>query len=107
MTDTMTSQNIVLSSWDTLYICIVDSEVLMIIQLIIEATGIVTRSLRKNFEYLTGKHSIDSQQKTAILRTSLIMRKVLQCGTGRVSGGDRHWFRGRGAGEERAVTGEI
>ena len=29
------------------------------------ATGIVTRSLRKNFEAVPGKHSIDSLQKTA------------------------------------------
>jgi len=27
--------------------------------------------------------------------------------TGRLSGGDRHWFKGRSAGEERAATGEI
>jgi len=43
------------------------------------ATGIVTRSLRKNFEAVPGKHSIDSLQKTAILGTSHIIRKVLQC----------------------------
>jgi len=45
----------------------------------IEATGIVTRSLRKNLEAVPGKHSIDSLQKTAILGTSHIIRKVLQC----------------------------
>jgi hypothetical protein len=45
---------------------------------IIGATGIVTRSLRKNLETVTGKHSIDSLQKTAILETSHIVRKVLQ-----------------------------
>jgi len=46
---------------------------------IIGATGIVTRSLRKNLEAVPGKHSIDSLQKTAILGTSHIIRKVLQC----------------------------
>ena len=43
------------------------------------ATGIVTRSLKKNLEAVPGKHSIDSVQKTAILGTSHIIRKVLQC----------------------------
>ena len=50
-----------------------------IIPVIIGATGIVTRSLRKNLEAVPGKHSIDSLQKTAILGTSHIIRKVLQC----------------------------
>ena len=39
----------------------------------------VTRSLRKHLESVPGKHSIDSLQKTAILGTSHIIRKVLQC----------------------------
>ena len=50
-----------------------------IIPVIIGATGIVTRNLRKNLEAVPGKHSIDSLQKTAILGTSHIIRKVLQC----------------------------
>ena len=50
-----------------------------IVQVIIGATGIVTRSLRKNLEAVPGNHSIDSLQKTAILGTSHIIRKVLQC----------------------------
>ena len=50
-----------------------------IIPVIIGATGIVTRSLRKNLEAVPGKHSIDLLQKTAILGTSHIIRKVLQC----------------------------
>ena len=50
-----------------------------IIPVIIGATGIVTRSLRKILESVPGKHSIDSLQKTAILGTSHIIRKVLQC----------------------------
>jgi hypothetical protein len=50
-----------------------------IIPVTIGATGIVTRSLRINLETVPGKHSIDSLQKTAILGTSHIIRKVLQC----------------------------
>ena len=50
-----------------------------IVPVIIGATGIVTRSLKKNSETIPGKHSIDSLQKTAILGTSHIIRKVLQC----------------------------
>ena len=50
-----------------------------IIPIIIGATGIVTRSLRKNLEAIPGKHSIDSLQKTTTLGTSHIIRKVLQC----------------------------
>jgi hypothetical protein len=46
---------------------------------VIGATGIVTRSLRKNLEAVPGKHSIVSLQKTAIIGTSHIIRKVLQC----------------------------
>ena len=50
-----------------------------IMPVIIGATGIATRILRKNLEAVPGKHSIDSLQKTAILGTSHIIRKVLQC----------------------------
>jgi len=50
-----------------------------IVPVIIGATGIVTGSLRKNLETVPGKHWIDSLQKTAILGTSHIIRKVLQC----------------------------
>jgi hypothetical protein len=35
--------------------------------------------LKKKFGSCTGKHSIDSLQTTAILGTSHIIRKVLQC----------------------------
>jgi hypothetical protein len=52
-----------------------------IIPVIIGATGIVTKSLRKNLEAISGKHSIDSLQQTAMLGTSHIIRKVLQCET--------------------------
>ena len=50
-----------------------------IVPVIIGATGIVTRCLRKDLEIEPGKHSKDSLQKTAILGTSHIIRKVLQC----------------------------
>jgi len=50
-----------------------------IIPIITGATGIVTRSLRKSLEAVPGKRSIDSLQKTAVLGTSHIIRKVLKC----------------------------
>ena len=50
-----------------------------IVPVIIEATGIVTRSLKKNLEAAPGRRSIDSLQKTAVLGTAHIIRKVLQC----------------------------
>jgi len=37
-----------------------------------------TKGLGKNLEAISGKHSIDSLQKTAILGTSHVIRKVLQ-----------------------------
>jgi len=50
-----------------------------IMPVITGATGIVSRSLRKNLETVPGKHSTDSLQKTAIFGTSHTIRKVLQC----------------------------
>ena len=50
-----------------------------IIPFIIGTTGIVTGSSRKNLETVPRKHSIDSLGKTAILGTSHIIMKVLQC----------------------------
>jgi hypothetical protein len=52
-----------------------------IIPVIFGATGIVMKSLRKTLEAVPGKHSIDSLQQTAVLGTSHIIRKVLQCET--------------------------
>jgi hypothetical protein len=37
------------------------------------------RRFKNVWEVVPGKHSIDSLQKTAILGTSHIIRKVLQC----------------------------
>jgi hypothetical protein len=52
-----------------------------IIPVIVGATGIVTNSIRENLEAIPGKHSIDLLQKTAVLGTPHIIRKVLQCET--------------------------
>jgi hypothetical protein len=52
-----------------------------IIPVIFGATGIVTKSLRKNLVAILGKQWIDSLKKAAILGTSRIIRKVLQCET--------------------------
>jgi len=43
---------------------------LMIISVMNEATGIVTKGLKKNLEAIPGKHSIDSLPTTATLGTS-------------------------------------
>ena len=49
--------------------------------------------LKENLETIPGKHSIDSLQKTAILGTSHIIRKVLQCEAWSLSGGDHRRFK--------------
>jgi hypothetical protein len=74
--------------------------------MIIIVNGIVTRSLRKNLEAVPGKHSIDSLQKTVILGTSHIIRKVLQCEACSLNGGDHRWFK-RSTRKKRPVTREI
>ena len=51
------------------------------IPVIIKATGLVTKGLKKNLEAILRKQSIDSLQKTAILGTSQIIREVLQSET--------------------------
>jgi hypothetical protein len=45
------------------------------------ASGMATKGLKKNLEAIQGKHSIDPLQKTAVLGTSHIIRKVLQSET--------------------------
>jgi hypothetical protein len=52
-----------------------------VIPIIIGATGIETRGLKKYRETIRGKHSIDSLQKTAVLGTSHIIRELLQSET--------------------------
>jgi hypothetical protein len=55
-------------------------------------TGIVNKRLKKNLEAMPGKYSTVSLQQTAVLGTSHKIREVLQCETGRLSGGDRRCF---------------
>jgi hypothetical protein len=50
----------------------------MIIPVAIGANGTVTKGLKKNLKAISRKRSIDSLQKTAILGTSLVIRRVLQ-----------------------------
>jgi hypothetical protein len=45
------------------------------------ATGIVTKALEKHLEAIPGKHSVYSPQKTAVLRTSHTIQKVLHSET--------------------------
>ena len=70
------------------------------------ATGKVTKSLRKNLDAVPGKHSLSSLEKTAILGTSHIIRKVLQCEAWSLSGGDHRWFK-RSTRKKRSVTRDI
>jgi len=65
----------------------------IIIPVIIRTTRIVTKDLKKNLEAIPGKHSVVLLQKTAILGTSHITRKVQQCDTGNLSSGDHCFFR--------------
>jgi hypothetical protein len=65
-----------------------------IIPVIIGATGMLTKSFRKNLEAILAKRSTDSLQQTAVLGTAHIIRKVLQCGTGSLSSGVHRWYKG-------------
>jgi hypothetical protein len=67
------------------------------------ATGIVTKILRKNPEAITGKHLLVSLQQTAILGTSHIIRKVLQCESGSLRGGGHRWIK-RSTRKKRPLT---
>jgi hypothetical protein len=71
--------------------------------IIIRATGIVTKN---NLEAIPRKHSVDSLQKTAILGTSHIIRKVLQSETRSLRGGDHRWFKRRSARKNKPVARE-
>jgi len=48
-----------------------------VIPVIIGATGTISKSLRKYVSNITGKHEVNEPQKTAILGTAHILRKVL------------------------------
>jgi len=51
--------------------------VIIIIPVIIGATGSIPKSFRKYVSYIPGKHEVKELQKTAILGTAHILRKVL------------------------------
>ena len=48
-----------------------------LIPIIIEATGTITKSIRKYLSNIPGKHEVKELQKTAILGTAHIFRKEL------------------------------
>jgi hypothetical protein len=48
-----------------------------VIQLVIGATGTISKSLRKYVSNIPGNHDVKELQKTAILGTAHILRKVL------------------------------
>ena len=48
-----------------------------VIPIIIGATGIISKSFRKYMRNIPGKHEVKELQKTAILGTAHILRKVL------------------------------
>jgi hypothetical protein len=74
-----------------------------VILVILRATGMVTKGLKKNLEAVPGTHSIDSLQNTAVLGTPHIIRKVLQCEALIPSCVDHGWFKRRTR-KKRPVT---
>ena len=50
---------------------------MMMIMIIIGATGTISKSFRKYVSNIPGKHEVKEIQKTAILGTAHILRKVL------------------------------
>jgi hypothetical protein len=48
-----------------------------LIPVIIGATGTISKKLRKYVSTIPGNHEVRDLQKTAILSTALILRKVL------------------------------
>jgi len=67
---------IIITTTTTTIIIIITATIIIIIIIIIPST--TTRSLRKNFDTVPGKNSIDSLKKTIIHGTSHIIWKVLQ-----------------------------
>jgi hypothetical protein len=49
----------------------------IVIPVVMGTTGIVTKRLKQYLETTPGKHSIDSLQKVAVLRTSHVIREEL------------------------------
>ena len=54
-----------------------DNIIIIIIPVIIAATGTISKSFRKYVSDIPGKHNVKELQKTAILGTAHILRKVL------------------------------
>jgi hypothetical protein len=48
-----------------------------VIPVTVRATGTISKSFRKHVSHIPGKHEVKELQKTAILRTVHILRKVL------------------------------
>ena len=51
----------------------------VIIEIVTGVTGTVTKGFKKHLKAIPGTHSVVSPQKTAVLGTSHILRKALQC----------------------------
>ena len=51
--------------------------IIIIIIIIIGATGTISKTFRKYMSNIPGKHEVKELQKTAILGTAHILRKVL------------------------------
>ena len=49
----------------------------IVIPVIVGVTGTVSKSFRKYVSYIPGKHEVKELQKTVILGTAHILRKVL------------------------------
>jgi hypothetical protein len=51
--------------------------IIIIMAIIIGATGTISKSFRKYLSSIPGKHEVKELQKTAILGTARILRKVI------------------------------
>ena len=60
----------------------------VVVPILIGATGMVTRGLRENLEAIPRNNAIDSVHMTAVLGTSHIMWRVMQCETWSLIVGD-------------------
>jgi hypothetical protein len=64
-----------------------------VISVIIGATGIVTKGLKKYLETIPGKHSIDSLQKKCCTRNVTHCNESATIRSLSLSGGVHHWFK--------------
>ena len=53
----------------------------VIVPVILGATGIVKKDVKKNVESITRKHSVESLQIVVVLGTSVVIRRVIQSET--------------------------